>query len=87
MTSEEPISTASPEERATELARLFRNLDGTNTVSYSAEESGAIVTCYVHVDQAPEVESLAADSGFDVVHSHGSGDEVHYTFGYSAEDE
>lgn len=83
MTDDDPRSTT-PEERADELTYLIGSVSGTSEVSRSADEDGAVVTCYVYRDHAEEVERLAADSGFDVLHHHAVGDEAHYVFGYSA---
>lgn len=87
MTPDDSIQTATPAEHAAELAGLIENYGGTNSVSYSAEDDGAIVMCYVYVDHVDEIVKLAENADFDVVHSHQSGDEYHYVFGYRPETE
>lgn len=82
MDADDP-SSATPEERAKELARLLGTSSGTNEVSRSADDGGAIVTCYVYRDHTGEIERIAAESRFDVVHQHDAGDERYYVFGYS----
>jgi len=84
MTPDDSPSTATPQERAEELARLLRRADGVNTVSDSADDGGAIVMCYVRRDHADEMEDLATNSGFNVAHTHSSGDERYYVFGYDS---
>lgn len=83
MTDESPDSTT-PEERAQELSRLLQSHGGVNSVSDSADDDGAIVTCYAYLDHASAIKDLAVNSNFDVVHEHEVADEVHYVFGYSA---
>jgi len=85
MTANDSPSTATPEERARELARSLENHVGTNDVAESADDDGAAVTCYVFRDHAEEIETLVTRSGFEVVHSHAVGDERHYVFGYSVD--
>ena len=87
MTPDDSIQTATPAEHAEELAGLIENYGGTNSVSYSADDDGAIVMCYVFVDHTDEIVTLAENADFDVVHSHQSGDEYHYVFGYRTETE
>ena len=76
-------SSATPEERAEELARLLQTTPGTNEVTRSADDGGAIVTCYAYRDHADEIRRLATDSQFDIAHQHDAGDERYYVFGYS----
>lgn len=82
MDADEP-STATPEERAEELARVLQTSPGTNEVTRSADDGGAIVTCYAYRDHTEEIERIASESQFDVVHQHDAGDERYYVFGYS----
>ena len=75
-------SSATPEEHAEELARLLGTSAGTNEVTRSADDGGAIVTCYAYRDHVDEIERIAIESQFDIVHKHDAGDERYYVFGY-----
>lgn len=83
--SEDDRSPTMPEDHAEELSYLLANAPGTSDVTWSADDDGAIVTCYAHRDHVDDVERLADESRFDQVHKHEVGDEVHYLFGYSSE--
>lgn len=81
MTSEDSPST--PDGRADDLAGVLRNRKSVTDITASSDEDGAVVTCYVGVDHADDVEELARAREFDVVHRHEVASQVHYLFGYA----